>query len=114
MGGAKEEYKALAVLGETPVPTIYLNEDYAPLRRYVAGRQKDMASEAGPERAKNRYAVGIGVGLVLLDQEAKKLAKAGRPIDEDALLACKRAAAQAALSVLPEFDQLAEEAGVKV
>lgn len=111
---AREEYKALAVLGETPVPTIYLNEDYAPLRRYVAGRQKDMVSEAGPERAKNRYAVGIGVGLMLLDQESRKLAKAGKPIGEEALLACKRAAAQAALSVLPEFDQLAKEAGVEV
>ncbi len=68
------KYKALAALGEAPVPIIYLNENYAPLRHYVAGRQKDMASEAGPERGKNRNAVGIGVGLVLLDQEAKKLA----------------------------------------
>lgn len=59
---AREEYKALAALGDTPVPTIYLNEEYAPLRRYVAGRQKDLASDAGPERARNRYAVGVGSG----------------------------------------------------
>lgn len=109
---AREEYKALAALGDTPVPTIYLNEEYAPLRRYVAGRQKDLASDAGPERARNRYAVGVGVGLMLLDQEAKKLAKAGTPIPEEALVVSKRAAAQAALSVLPEFDALAREAGV--
>lgn len=49
---------------------------------------------------------------MLLDQEAKKLAKAGTPIPEEALVVSKRAAAQAALSVLPEFDALAREAGV--
>lgn len=107
----REEYKELAALGDTLVPTIYLNEDYAPLRRYIAGR-KDLISETGPDRAKNRYAVGIGVGLVMLDQEARPLAKKGKMIDDEVLLAAKRATAQAALSVLPEFDQLAKEAGV--
>ena len=73
---------------------------------------KRLASDAGRERARNRYAVGVGVGLMLLDQEAKKLAKAGTPIPEEAPVVSKRAAAQAALNVLPEFDALAREAGV--
>jgi len=109
----REEYKELARLGETLVPTIFLNEDYAPLRKYITGRQKSLTSEGGADRARNRYAVGIGVGLALLDQETKKFAKAGKPVDEEVLLGSKRAAAQAALSVLPEFDALAKEAGVE-
>ena len=109
----KPEYEGLAALGDTLIPTIYLNEDYAPLRRYIAGRSKDLSSDAGPERAKNRYAVGIGVGLMMLDQETRKLIKAGTPVDEQVLLASKRAAAQAALSVLPAFDALARETGVE-
>lgn len=109
----REEYKELARLGESPVPTIFLNEDYSPLRKYIAARQKALTSEGGADRARNRYAVGIGVGLVLLDQENRKLAKVGKPVDEEILLGSKRAAAQAALSVLPEFDALAKEAGVE-
>lgn len=85
----------------------------APLRKYIAARQKDLSSETGPERARNRYAVGVGVGLILLDETTKKLAEARKPVDDDLLLSAKRAAAQAALSVLPEFDLLAREAGVE-
>jgi hypothetical protein len=91
---------------------VFLNEEYAPLCKYIAARQKGAKTEGTADRARNRYAVGIGVGLVLLDREKQKLVKAGKVIDEEMLLASKRAAAQAALSVLPEFDALAREAGI--
>jgi hypothetical protein len=33
-----DEYKELATLGETKIPTIFLNKDYTPLKRYEAAR----------------------------------------------------------------------------
>ena len=104
----RPEYKDLAKI-DAEIPTIVLNRTYSPLKSYVQARAVELTDE-GKERARERYAVGAGVALLVLDAEARKAAdKAGKPHDEAALDAGKNAAARAVLSVLPAYDQLARE-----
>lgn len=103
----RPEYKDLAQI-ETEIPTIVLNRTYSPLKSYIQARAVELTEE-GKERARERYAVGVGVALLFLDQDADKASKSDKPLDEAALRAGQRAAARAVLSVLPAYDQLARE-----
>ena len=94
---------------DAEISTIVLNRTYSPLKSYVQARAVELTDE-GKEKAREHYAVGVGVALLVLDEEARKAAeKAGKPLDEAALHAGQRAAARAVLSVLPAYDRLAKE-----
>ncbi|HLA14419.1 MAG TPA: hypothetical protein VJZ25_05290 [Gemmatimonadaceae bacterium] len=106
-----EEYRELATLGESPVLTIFLNEDYSPLKKYLRGRQAEL-TKIGSAHAYNRYAIDVGVALLVLHHEAEQRRKRGEHPDEDLLEVGRAAAAQGAISILPHFDALAREAGI--
>ena len=104
----RPEYKDLAMI-DAEIPTIVLNRTFSPLKSYVQARAAEL-TERGKEEARERYAVGAGVALLILDDEDRKTAeKTGKPIDDTARKAGQVAAARGVLSVLPEYDRLAKE-----
>lgn len=103
----RPEYADLAKV-DAEIPTIVLNRTYSPLKSYVQARAAELTDE-GKEQARERYAVGVGVALLVLDQDARMAAKAGKPLDEAALDVGRQAAARAVLSVMPAYDRLAKE-----
>ena len=103
----RPEYEELAKV-DAEVPTIILNRTHAPLKSYVQARAAEISDE-GKERARELYAVGAGVALLVLDQDARKAEKAGTAFDEAGVDSARRAAARAVLSVLPSYDKLAKE-----
>lgn len=105
------EYSELASLGEKSVPTLMLNEEFPHLKRYVSARVHEL-SATGIQMARNRYAVGVGVGLLLLDETLARRMKTGEKIDEEYVRASQRAVARSVLSIMPEYDALAKEAGL--
>jgi hypothetical protein len=109
---AEPEYAELAKLNDTPVLTIYLNEDYAPLKRYVGIRQRDLA-RSGSSPAYERYAVDVGVAMLVLHHARESRVKKGETVDETILEVARQAAAQGAVSILPQFDDLARQAGIE-
>ena len=109
----KEEYKDLAKLGSQRIPTIVLNETYAPFKSYIAARAKDL-TEGGTQDASDRYAVGTGLGLLLLHQNLTQREKASKqPVDEEQVLVSRQAVARSVLLMMPAFDTLAREVGVE-
>jgi hypothetical protein len=113
LAAANEDYNELARLGETNVPTIFLNRDYTPLKRYEAARAHELTGR-GLDEARDRYAVGAGLGLLLLDRELKaKAASNGSPVPPEVEIAAKQAAAQSTLVMMAAYDRLAKEAGVE-
>ncbi|MYC83384.1 MAG: hypothetical protein F4X19_15035 [Acidobacteria bacterium] len=104
----RAEYRDLAKV-ETEIPTIVLNRTYSPLKSYIQARAADLTDE-GKERARERYAVGAGVALLVLDAETRQaIEKTKKAPDEAAIDSARRAAARGVLSVLPEYDRLAKE-----
>jgi hypothetical protein len=113
IAAAKAEYTELAKLGDAPVLTILLNQDYTPLKKYMQRRQAGL-SKIGEGHATNRYAIDVGVALLVLHHETEERSKRGNALDEELLEVARSAAAQGALSILPHFDALAQEAGIEV
>lgn len=113
LAAEREDYAGLAELGDVEIPTVFLNEEYAELRSYLDSRVRDVETST-IEQTKDRYAVGIGVGLLLLEDEIAKRKKRSESIDQDWVDKSRRAAARSVLSVLPDFDRLAQEAGIEV
>lgn len=103
----RSEYKELATV-DAIIPTVVLNRTYAPLKSYVAARAAELTDE-GKEQARERYAVGVGVALLVIHEEALKNLKSGKVPDEAAEDVGRRAAARAVLSVMPDYDRLAQE-----
>jgi len=81
------------------------------LKQYIAARTSAAGDEA-IERSRISYATGVGVGLLLLQEEREKRLKKSPEIDEGMFGAASTALARAVLSVLPDFDKLAKEAGI--
>ncbi len=102
------DYAELASLGEQTIPTIMLNTDFVPLKKYLAGRSKQLDTLESP---KERYAVGVGVALLLLKDSTDDLAKA-ETVSENVIAAAQQAAAKAVLAVMPAFDELSKAAGL--
>ena len=68
------------------------------------------ATDRGKERALDLYAVGAGVALLVLDDEARReVEKTNKAPDEAAMHRARRAAARGVLSLLPAYDRLAKE-----
>lgn len=106
-----ENYADLASLADTPIPTITLNVDYSPLKKYLSSRSKNLETL---ERPRDRYAIGVGVSLLLLEQHLNDLKAKGAPIpDDETLAAAQEAAARAVLAVMPAFDDIARESGIE-
>ena len=102
------EFSDLASLGETQVQCLFLNSEFGPLMSYLNVRAESLGVVA-IENMKARYAVGVGVEMLVLDEECKKLKKRDAVAIPDAFLeAAYRSAARGTLAVLPEFDQLAK------
>lgn len=109
----REEYAMLATRGETKVPTVVLNGHYAPYKRYIDVRAKEL-TEQGVNDTRDRYAVGLGLGLLLLNEENEKRAKEGKQaIDADVEVAGQQAVARSVLLMMPSFDALMKEAGLE-
>lgn len=108
---ARPEYAELAALGDVKIPTIVLNEEYPPFKKYLAGRNKELTNIARP---KEQYAIGVGVALLLLNQDvkAREEASSKNAPDEGFVAEAQRAAARAVLTVMPSFDDLAREVGL--
>ena len=112
LASAVEEYESLASLGTEEIPTIVLNEDYAPFKGYIAGRARDL-SKKGTDDTRDRYAVGLGLGLLILhEDEQKRTAKSKQPADPTRELVARQAVARSVLLMMPAFDALAKETGL--
>jgi hypothetical protein len=83
---------------------------YSHLKNYISARAADL-SDTGRQQARNRYAIGVGVALLVQDEERRRADKAGHPVSDDTLAAGADAAARGILAVMPAYDQLAKEAG---
>jgi len=103
----RDDYKHLATM-DVDIPTVVLNSSYSPLKQYIHARSRDLTDE-GAARSADRYAIGIGVGLIMLDNMERSAEKNGQGMDPDALRGSQRSAARSVLSVLPEYDDLARE-----
>lgn len=109
---AKEEYGPLAALGDKPIPTVVFNREYAPFKSYLSTRAKDL-TQKGVDDTKDRYAVGVGLGLLLLNEEFEKQAeKEKTAVDPTVELTAKSAVARSVLMMMPAFDTLIKEAGL--
>jgi hypothetical protein len=107
----RPEYAALAKLGEQTIPTVLLNEEYPPFKKYLEGRNKTLTKV---ERPREQYAAGVGVALLTLQDDIDRRAKKdGTVPDPDLIASAQRAAAKAVLAVMPAFDELAREAGLE-
>jgi hypothetical protein len=95
-------------LGATPTP---LNSDYGPLKRYEAARSKEL-TETGLDEARERYTIGAGLGLLLLDRDLRARAN-DKPLPDEVELTAKQAAAQSALVMMLQYDRLAKASGVE-
>ncbi|MEJ7567611.1 MAG: hypothetical protein WKF41_05025 [Gaiellaceae bacterium] len=91
----ESEYAELAELGDAPVLTIYLNHDYAPLKHYMGVRQRELVSGSP---AQDRYAVDLGVAMLVLHQERESRVSKGERVDEALLETARHPAAQGALA----------------
>ena len=107
LAAQRTEYAELRSVS-AEIPTIVLNKTYSPLKTYMQARASELTEE-GVEQARDRYAVGVGVALLVIDQTVREAQKEGRAIDEASLAAGRQAAARAVLSVMPAYDRLARE-----
>jgi hypothetical protein len=107
LASERSEYEELRNVPDE-IPTIVLNRTYGPLKTYIQARAAELTDE-GKEQARDRYAVGVGVALLVLDAQQQNDAKQNKATDEDAHHAACQAAARAVLSVLPDYDRLAKE-----
>lgn len=94
------EYKDLAKLGEQPIPTIVLNENYTELKRYRESVRRKKG-DAAVETAQGRYAAALGVGLLVMNADPTL-----ESLSDEQRSAIGRAQARTALSLLPDFDLL--------
>lgn len=111
LASGRDEYAHLGELGSEQIPTVVLNSDYTPLKQYEAQRAKTRTGSTLDD-ARDRYAVGVGVGMLVLEEHARQMEKKGkaRPVDD---LVERQAIARAALALMPDFDKLIEEAGLE-
>lgn len=108
----RPEYAGLASLGGKGVPTIVLNREYGPFKTYISARSRELTS-GGVDGAKQRYAVGAGLGLLYLRQQIDARRKKGEKVDESLEVDAKQAVARSVLTMMPAFDKLASETGIE-
>jgi hypothetical protein len=106
------EYGELAALGDKKIPTLILNDQYAPLKEYRAARAKDLDGDWLNTWTDN-YAIGVGVGLLFVEQQHQQHRQHnGDPWDENTVNVTRQAVARGVLSMLPKFDSVVREANL--
>ena len=105
-----DDYKRYANIDEDGL-LLKLNEEYTPLKAYTSMRARAIGDE-GVRRLKNRYALGLGVYMVVADKHQRQVSEFGLAPNEESVTNSCRAAAQAVLAMLPEFDALIAEVGL--
>ena len=98
LGGERQRFAGI----DGDVNHIKLNEEYAPLKAYTSAGAKSVGDEGVAQR-KDRYALGLGVYLLITHEQLRRKLKSGEPIDDDVVADNCRAAAQGVLAVLPRF-----------
>ncbi len=111
LAASQPDYEELASLGDKEIPTLILNKEYAPLKQYISSRASAV-EERTLDACRERYAVGAGVGLLMLDKEEQRRVKSHEPIPDGWMARAKDAVARGILVMMPEFDALAREAGL--
>jgi hypothetical protein len=107
----RPEYAELVKLGDQKIPTVLLNEEYPPFKKYLEGRNKTLTKV---ERPREQYAAGVGVALLIMQDEVDRRRKKDGSLPDPQLMASAlRAAARGVLAVMPAFDELAREAGLE-
>lgn len=107
-----EYAEALAALGDSKILALQLNSQFGPFKKYLHLRTTD-TSDQGITNARNRYAVGVGVGMALLRNDYKKARKAGEGVSDVLENLAYHAIARAVLANMPQYDELAKETGVE-
>ena len=100
-------YEHVASLGDTKIPVVQLNDQYPAFKNYIGGRSRDINDLSRP---RERYALGVGLALLVLDQTRQRLDKADQEYPQEVLGNAARAAARGVLAVMPEFEQLIKKA----
>ena len=98
LGGERQRFAGI----DGEVHHIKLNEEYAPLKSYTSIGAKAVGDE-GVARRKDRYALGLGVYLLVTHEQLRRRRESGEPIDDDVVIDNCRAAAQGVLAILPRF-----------
>ena len=93
------------------LPVVKLNEEFAPLKQYVSTRARHVGDE-GVARNKERYAAGVGVQMMLVDQELSRRRSRGDDISDDLVEALRQHAARGVLMMLPDIDAITDEVGI--
>lgn len=96
----QDDYSDLAKLGDQDITTIVINEDFADYKKYVSGLVKRRGTTA-VDQNKDRYAQGVGVGLLVIDEHAQK-----HDMNDQQRGVAVQAVARATLSLLPAFDEI--------
>jgi len=110
---ADPDYAELASLGDQMIPTIFLNSRYAPFKAYIEARARTL-TDVGTKDAKDRYAAGVGLGLLAMHQDSEQYAlKHGEVMPVETMIAAGMSVAKAVLFMMPEFDKLARESGIE-
>lgn len=105
---ARPEYAELVSMGDKKIPTIFLNTEFSPLKKYLEARlRKSTPSTA--DSAKDRYALGTGLGLLMIHQEFEKRRRKHEVIEDEVELVAQQAAARSTIAMLPEYDSLERE-----
>ena len=102
-----------ALPARSPMSRAVPSRDPRPRSRRGTPRRQAGLSKIGSGHAHNRYAIDVGVALLVLHHETEERLKRGRQVDEELLEIARAAAAQGAISILPHFDALAQEAGIE-
>jgi hypothetical protein len=79
------------------------------LKDYISARAQELTGKREQD-VKDRYAVGTGVGLLLLDKSLKDRKAAGERVNDQWLADAQEAVARGVLSMMPAYDKLAREA----
>lgn len=113
LAGQHDAYREYASLGEEKITTIKLNAEYSHLKKYLDAVAPGV-SEQTVDSNRTRYAIGTGLGLLLLKKsEDKKKDSESVLLDEELMKQAKQAVARSVLSMMPQFDKLMKDFGVE-